>query len=216
MTAPTPRLAARLGPTGIAAIVAGVLILFGLGAVIIPALTDGGGRSKADNAAFPADVPSAPAPVDVASSGAVGASESPPPATPRTTLVAADFNTGYEDRVVELINNERRREKCVALRVDSRLRTAARAHAADMAAKDFTGPRGSDGSDPAERAVAAGYGDLADELTAKGGDPGGVVKHWRRDDGDRDVLVDCDVTSIGVGAAMRGRTAYWTVDTGRA
>src|SRR5258707_15170297 len=40
MTAPQPGLAARLGPTGIAAVVTGVLILFGLGAMIIPALTD--------------------------------------------------------------------------------------------------------------------------------------------------------------------------------
>jgi uncharacterized protein YkwD len=217
MTAPRPGLATRLGPTGIAAVVAGVLMLFGLGAVIIPALTDGGGPSKAEHAALPADATGpAAAPAPAASSVSAAPTSAAAPTATRTTLVAANFNTGYEDRVVQLINNERRKRKCTALRVDNRLRTAARAHSADMAAKDFNGSSGSDGSDPAARAAAAGYNDLADELTAKGGDPGDVVKHWLRDDDSQNMLVDCGITSIGVGAAMRGRTAYWTADTGRA
>ncbi|WP_432836091.1 CAP domain-containing protein [Dactylosporangium sp. CA-092794] len=216
MTAPRPGLAARLGPTGIAALVAGVLILFGLGSLIIPALSDGGSTSAAEQPAAPL----AGDPEPAQSSAPPPASDPEPtsaaPTTARTTLVAANFNTGYEDRVAQLINNERRKEKCDPLRVDPKLRTAARAHAADMAARDFTGARGSDGSDPAARAQAAGYASFADELTAKGGDPGDVVKHWMHDDDSKNMLVDCDITSIGVGAAMRGRTPYWSADTGRA
>jgi uncharacterized protein YkwD len=229
MTAPPPGLGAgrlpagltarrlidRLGPTGIAAIVAGVLVLFGLGAVIVPSLTDGADTSNAERAAPPAVQPQ-PTP----SGGPAGASSPPAasaaPSAARTTLVAANFNTGYEDRVVQLINSERRKQRCAAFKVDAKLRGAARGHAADMAAKDFTGSRGSDGSDAAGRVGAAGFSGFADEATAKGGDAGDVVKHWMRDDDAKDMLLDCDLTSIGVGAAMRGRTPYWTVDTGRA
>ncbi|MFD0581999.1 CAP domain-containing protein [Dactylosporangium darangshiense] len=85
-----------------------------------------------------------------------------------------------------------------------------------MASRDFTGSRGSDGSDAAARVQAAGYSGFADELTAKGGDAGDVVKRWLHDGNTHDMLVDCAITSIGVGAAMRGRTPYWTADTGRA
>ncbi|MFG2036795.1 CAP domain-containing protein [Dactylosporangium sp. NPDC048998] len=215
MTAPRPGLMTKLGPVGIGAIVAGVLVVFGLGAMIIPALGNGGGTSNAERAEPPASVPE-PAP----SSAPAAASSAPPvstaPTAARTTLVSANFNTGYEDRAVQLINNERRKQKCDPLRVDGRLRTAARGHAADMAARDFTGSSGSDGSNPAGRVRAAGYTAFADELTAKGGDPGETVKRWLHDDNAHAVLVDCDITSIGVGAAMRARTPYWTVDTGRA
>ena len=215
MTAPQPGLAARLGPTGIAAIVTGVLIVFGLGAVIIPALTDGGTVNS--NAQ--------PPPAVAETTGSPAASSAPPPSsaapstmstTKQPTMVAADFNTSYEDRVVQLVNGERRKEKCEPVRMNGQLRTAARTHSADMAANDFTDSKGSDGSGPGDRATTAGYNGFADELIAKGGDAGDVVKHWLRDDDDREVLVDCGITSIGVGAAMRGRTAYWTVDTGRA
>jgi uncharacterized protein YkwD len=209
------RLLNRLGPTGIAALVAGGLIIFGLGAAVVPGLTDGGGTSNADRAAAPA-APPPPAPTGPpAAAGSAPATDVATPSAARTTLVAANFNTGYEDKVAQLINGERRKKHCQALRVDGKLRAAARGHAADMAAGDFTGSRGSDGSDAAARVQAAGFAGFADELTAEGGDPGDVVKHWMRDDA-QDMLLDCGITSIGVGAAMRGRTAYWTADTGRA
>ncbi|GAA2334244.1 CAP domain-containing protein [Dactylosporangium salmoneum] len=215
MTAPRPGLLARLGPAGIAALVAGVLVIFGVGSVIVPALSSGPAPAATQQAAAPPPA-SAPAPSSAAPAASSAPADTPSAAPAKTTLVAANFNSGYEDKVVQLVNNERRKEKCAPLRVDAKLRTAAREHAADMASRDFTGSRGSDGSDAAGRARAAGASGFADELTAKGGDPGDVVKHWMHDGNARDVLVDCGTTSIGVGAAMRGRTPYWTLDTGRA
>jgi uncharacterized protein YkwD len=214
MTAPQPGLAAKLGPTGIAAVVAGVLVLFGLGALIIPALGSDGGADQ--RAAPPVVAQPAAAPASDAATGAPPTIDAPAPTAVKTTLVAANFNAGYEDRVVQLINGERRKDKCDPMRVDAKLRTAARGHAADMASKDFTGGKGSDGSDAQARAEAAGFAGFEDELTAKGGDPGDVVKQWMRNDDAQNMLLDCDITSIGVGVAMRGRTPYWTVDTGRA
>ncbi|MEV0126936.1 CAP domain-containing protein [Dactylosporangium sp. NPDC050688] len=216
MTAPQPGLVARLGgPTGVAAIATAVLILFGVGSVIVPALADGGGPPSAAAAA------AEPAPTGTRAAEATEApSSAAPPSTPSTTgkatpTVNASFNAGYEDRVVQLVNNERRKARCEAVRMHPQLRTAARSHSADMLAHDFTRSQGSDGSSPEDRVSEAGYNGFADELVAKGGDAGDVVKGWLRGD-DREILLDCATKSIGVGAAMRGRTPYWTVDTGRA
>ncbi|MFC4996763.1 CAP domain-containing protein [Dactylosporangium cerinum] len=213
----TPGLIARLGgPTGVAAIVTAILILFGIGAVVVPALSDGGGEPSAAAAA------AQPAPAAGGSEEATGAASSAPaPSTAVTTgkaspTVNASFNSGYEDRVVQLVNGERRKAKCEPLRMHPQLRTAARAHSADMAARDFSRSEGSDGSSPQDRVSKAGYSGFSDELVAKGGDAGDVVKSWLRDDNDREILLDCATKSIGVGAAMRGKTPYWTVDTGRA
>ncbi|MGI5178365.1 CAP domain-containing protein [Dactylosporangium sp. CA-152071] len=218
MTAPQPGLLARLGPTGIAAAVTAVLILFGIGAMIVPALTDGGSEpSAAAAAAQPA--PPAPA-ADTSSPADAATSAAPTSAAPTsakaTPTLNASFNSGYEDRVVQLVNGERRKARCEALRMHPQLRTAARAHSADMFTHDFSRSQGSDGSSPADRARQAGYNAFAGELVAKGGDPGDVVKGWLRDKSDREILLDCATKSIGVGAAMRGKTPYWTVDTGRA
>ena len=215
MTAPQPGLVARLGPTGIAAAVTAVLILFGIGAMIIPALTDGGGEPSAAAAA------AEPAPQGTPEAATEAASSAAPPSTAATTgkatpTVNASFNSGYEDRVVQLVNSERRKAKCEALRMHPQLRAAARAHSADMLTHDFSQSQGSDGSSPEDRVRQAGYSGFAGELVDKGGDAGDVVKSWLRDGDDREILLDCATRSIGVGAAMRGRTPYWTVDTGRA
>jgi uncharacterized protein YkwD len=216
MTAPQPGLVARLGPTGIAAVVTAVLILFGIGAMIVPALTDGGGAPSAASAAGP------PPAGTTGATGATEAASSAPPSTAATTgkaspTVNASFNSGYEDRVVQLVNNERRKARCEAVRMHPQLRAAARSHSADMLTHDFSRSQGSDGSSPEDRVGRAGYsGGFSGELVDKGGDAGDVVKGWLRDDDDREILLDCATKSIGVGAAVRGRTPYWTVDTGRA
>lgn len=217
MTAPQPGMVARLGgPTGVAAIATAVLILFGIGSVIVPALTDGGDQPSAAAAA------AEPAPAGTPATEATeAASSAAPPSVAATTgkatpTVNASFNSGYEDRVVQLVNNERRKARCEAVRMHPQLRAAARSHSADMLTHDFSRSEGSDGSSPEDRARKAGYNGFADELVAKGGDAGDVVKSWLRDRDARDILLDCATRSIGVGAAMRGRTPYWTVDTGRA
>ena len=216
MTAPQPGLVARLGPTGIAAVVTAVLILFGIGAMIVPALTDGGGAPSAASAAGP------PPAGTTGAAEATEAASSAPPSTAATTgkaspTVNASFNSGYEDRVVQLVNNERRKARCEAVRMHPQLRAAARSHSADMLTHDFSRSQGSDGSSPEDRVGRAGYsGGFSGELVDKGGDAGDVVKSWLRDDDDREILLDCATKSIGVGAAVRGRTPYWTVDTGRA
>jgi uncharacterized protein YkwD len=62
-----------------------------------------------------------------------------------------------EDQLVAATNNERAKDKCAALTVDDRLRTAAQVHSADMASYAYLSHTGHDGSDPVGRMQAAGY-----------------------------------------------------------
>ncbi|MFD0581998.1 spore germination YkwD domain-containing protein [Dactylosporangium darangshiense] len=151
----------RLGPTGVAALVAAVLVLFGLGSLIVPALTDGGGTSNAERAAPPAAPAAEPAASSAPAASGAPSSAATTPGAARTTLVAANFNTGYEDRVVQLINGERRKEKCQPLRVDAKLRAAARG----------TPPTWRPGTSPAAGAVTAAMRPRACRPPATAGSP---------------------------------------------
>jgi uncharacterized protein YkwD len=140
-----------------------------------------------------------------------------PPSATATTVPATVGNARFEQQIVALINNERRRGHCPALRVDGKLRAAARSHSADMATHNFVGQTGSDGSSAIDRMQKAGYPQGLSELLARGADnPQAVVRSWTRDRSDRAQLMDCDARAIGVGVAFRGKTAYWTADFGRA
>ncbi|GAA0721756.1 hypothetical protein Drose_07955 [Dactylosporangium roseum] len=218
MTAPQPGLLDRLGPVGSATITTGVPVRHDLSAVIIPALTDGGPSTGNAQPAAPETVvertgePTSVAPSQSASPAGKSSSAAP-------ALGSAKFNTNYEDRIVQLVNNGRRKERCEPVRMNGQIRTAARANSADPATNNVTGGRGNDGSDPAARAAKAGYSEFAGELTARrgdAGDAGDAVRGRPRDDNDRDVPVGRDIRPVGGGAAMRGRTACRTMDTGRA
>jgi uncharacterized protein YkwD len=126
-------------------------------------------------------------------------------------------NARYEQDVVELVNRERSkaRPSCEPLRVDSRLTTAARAHSADMAAKNYFGHDGRDGSSPTDRARRAGYpGGVAENIASGQSTPNAVMNAWMNSSGHRTNIVNCRYTVIGVGLAYRGRTPYWTQNFG--
>jgi uncharacterized protein YkwD len=205
-------------PLVLAAIAAGALAVFGVFALLLPSLIGGGSPTSAGppvhNAQPPGGVTAAPS-ADVPSAAAP--TPSAVPARSATTVPAVVGNTRSEQQVVALINNERRRAHCPALRVDGKLRAAARSHSADMATNNFISHTGTDGSSATDRMQKAGYPQGLSELLARGGDnPQAVVRSWSRDKADRAELLDCGARAIGVGVAFRGRTAYWTADFGRA
>jgi uncharacterized protein YkwD len=80
-----------------------------------------------------------------------------PTETPLSVSCNYSLNTGFEDQIVQLINNERQSRGLYAYRVQSQLRAAARVQAADMACNHFTGHTGSDGSSVRDRVVRQGY-----------------------------------------------------------
>jgi uncharacterized protein YkwD len=204
----------------LATIAAGGLAVFGVFALLLPSLIGGGSPSAppVHNAASPAGVTAAPsqnAPSTAATSAS--APSAGPPSATATTVPATVGNTRFEQQVVALINNERRHGRCPTLRVDGKLRAAARSHSADMATNTFVGQTGTDGSSAIDRMQKAGYPQGLSELVARGGDsPQAVVRSWTRDRADRAELLDCGARAIGVGVAFRGKTAYWTADFGRA
>jgi uncharacterized protein YkwD len=210
----------RPSPLILAAIAAAGLAVFGVFALLLPSLIGGGTTSsptsRVPNAAGPSGVTAGPS-ADGPSGAAPTPSAVAPPSATATTVPAVVGNTRFEQQVVALINNERRRGHCPALRVDGKLRAAARAHSSDMATKNFVGHTGTDGSSATDRMQKAGYPQGLSELLNRGADtPPAVVRAWTRDRSDRADLLDCGARAVGIGVAFRGKTAYWTADFGRA
>jgi uncharacterized protein YkwD len=201
----------------IAAIAAGVLVAFGLAALIVPPLLAGDSKAASNDrgsAALPALNPTSGAPSAVPSSAPAAPTPTPTPQTHPTTgpTVALTGNARFEQQVVAMVNGERRRARCQPVRVDGKLQAAARSHSADMATNDFVSHKGTDGSSADDRIRQAGADQPLGENVAKGGDPQSVMRAWLHDRGDRANILNCDARFIGVGVVLNGRTPYWTQD----
>jgi len=206
------------GPVGIAAIIAAILVVFGLGAVAVSIF-----RTDAPQSAQPPA--EAPTPVDSPTEPALPSADPSPSTSASPSRSAGARPSGgaitgdprQEERVVTLVNREREEAGCKReVRMDDRLRDAARAHSRDMATRGFFSHTGSDGSSPEERMREAGYGRPLSENLARGPDSAeDVVRAWMRSSEHRRNIVDCDARGIGVGLAVRNGTPYWTQVFGR-
>ena len=125
----------------------------------------------------------------------------------------------YEAEVVKLTNAQRTANGCKALRTDSRLTAAARAHSTDMVKAGFFSHTGSDGSNFVTREVRAGYprnGASAENIAWGYRTPAQVVTGWMNSAGHRKNILNCTSTAVGVGVAYTaGGAPYWTQDFGR-
>ena len=132
---------------------------------------------------------------------------------------SAEVMTGYENEVVRLTNAQRTAKGCPALRIDERLRTAARAHSTDMVTRSFFSHTGSNGSTFVDREAAAGYprrGASAENIAWGYRTPKDVVTGWMNSSGHRANILNCGSVAVGVGLAYtNGGAAYWTQDFGR-
>jgi uncharacterized protein YkwD len=132
---------------------------------------------------------------------------------------ATNADTSQEDQVTALVNQERARAGCGAVRTDERLRAAARGHSRDMAVKDYFDHTAPDGSTFVDRAAAAGYprDQAGGENIAMGyRSPADVMAGWMDSQGHRENILNCDFEAIGVGLARdSGGTPYWTQVFGR-
>lgn len=134
------------------------------------------------------------------------------PSTPSNQLAA------FEDEVLALTNAERAKEGCAALKGNAKLRTAARDFSADMARNNYFSHTGRDGSSPGERMKRAGYDTSrgwAENIASGYRTPQAVMDGWMNSDGHRRNILNCDLKSLGVGAARVGTgQIYWTQDFG--
>jgi len=129
-----------------------------------------------------------------------------------------DKITTMEDEVTALINKERGKAGCVAVRTDERMRTAGRAHSADMAKNNYFSHTGRDGSSFVDRLERAGYprdGAAGENIAYGYTTAQAVVTGWMNSEGHRKNILNCSAKATGVGLAYRGTSAYWTQLFGR-
>jgi uncharacterized protein YkwD len=132
--------------------------------------------------------------------------------TPASAATAPSSDATFEARVVKLTNDNRVKNGCAALRTEAKLTTAARAHSADMVAKNYFSHTGQDGSTFLVRAKRAGYTTASAENIAWGyRTPEAVVTAWMKSPGHKANILNCRSKSVGVGLAKKADgTPYWT------
>ena len=150
----------------------------------------------------------------------------------RTSLTAAVIATAaavptppataatVQEDVIARTNAERAKAGCPALRQNAALGTAAQRHSDDMAARNFMGHTGSDGSTFVVRIERAGYTRwtrAAENVAAGQRTAADVVRSWMNSAGHRANILNCALKDIGVGYRYRQGTTYghyWTQDFG--
>jgi uncharacterized protein YkwD len=215
------------GPVGLAALVAVLLVTFGIGAALLsPSFADGRGDSAQEAAGqSSAERAAGPAPAEAREAPALAPSATPtataaPTATPAPERSTAkpkpkpkpkSRTTTLEDQVTALVNTERAKAGCGRVRTNEQLRTAARRHSQDMATRNYFSHDSLDGRSPWDRAKAAGYSQPIGENIAKGQrTPASVMDAWMNSAGHRRNILNCDARAIGVGLAFDGNTPIWT------
>ncbi len=140
------------------------------------------------------------------------------PDRPSTSAPAqSDRATEFERQVWQLVNAERTKHGCAALRYDSRIARAARLHSQDMAEHGYFEHDSRDGRSPWDRMRAQGYdAPGAENIAAGQRTPQEAVESWMNSSGHRANILDCDLKATGVGVAFGGDYGiYWTQDFGR-
>ncbi|MFI9248445.1 CAP domain-containing protein [Streptomyces sp. NPDC053069] len=120
--------------------------------------------------------------------------------------------TGTAAEVVVLTNAARGRAGLPPLAVDPLLTAAAQAHCADMVARDFYDHTCPDGSQPWDRARAAGSRrhTIGENIACGQRSPAEVVDGWVNSPGHRANILKREFGHIGVGFAGGGRAGtYW-------
>jgi uncharacterized protein YkwD len=136
----------------------------------------------------------------------------PPPAPSATSPQTAQpaGGSGAEAQVLTLVNAERAAAGCGALVVDPALAAVARAHSQDMRDRGFFSHVNPDGLGPFERAEEAGVIAQAENIARGQGDAAAVMDAWMTSSGHRANILNCGLTSLGVGVAEGSGGPWWT------
>ncbi|GAA3345680.1 hypothetical protein GCM10020358_53660 [Amorphoplanes nipponensis] len=140
--------------------------------------------------------------------------------TARPTAKPAPQPTGtvskFEGEVTSLVNKERAKAGCAALKTDARLARAARAHSQNMATGNFFSHTDPQGRSSAQRVLDAGYNwqRTGENIAAGQRTPAEVMTAWMNSSGHRANILNCAFKDLGVGVATRGGTTFWTQDFG--
>ena len=173
----------------------------------VPTATESGEPGATATATPPPSTPTPPQPSPSAPPTSTAPSPSP--------TESPTGNAAFEAEVVTIVNQERAKVGCPAVTVDDRLTAAARAHSADMAARNYFSHTTPEGVDFATRITNAGYRwSGAGENIAKGQrTPQEVMTSWMNSDGHKANILNCGYKNLGVGvAADSSGTLLWTQD----
>ncbi|MEV4350876.1 CAP domain-containing protein [Actinoplanes sp. NPDC049596] len=137
----------------------------------------------------------------------------------RRSVTAADVSASpsapVQQRVLILVNQNRRKGGCGPLGLDRRLIEAANRHAADMARRDYFEHDSPNGDSAGDRVSRTGYDwKRYSENIARGADsPWEVVDGWMHSPVHRRNILDCRLHEMGLGLALdREHTTYWVQD----
>ncbi len=152
--------------------------------------------------------PTTAAPTTAAPTTAAPATD-PPETRPPTPTGSA------EQQVLSLVNAERAKAGCGAVTLNGRLNAAALAHSQDMSANDYFSHTGLNGSQPWDRAEAAGYDyrSIGENIAYGYGSAERVMNGWMNSSGHRANILNCNFTEMGLGHVAAGD--YWTQLFGR-
>jgi uncharacterized protein YkwD len=109
-----------------------------------------------------------------------------------------------ENEVIRLVNVERDKAGCGAVKLNTRLRTAIRLHVEELGTHGnlYISHVSDDGRTFVDRAKAQGYNDPGGENVARGQrDAADVMNSWMNSEGHRANIVNCSFKAIGVGRA---------------
>ncbi|GAA3587738.1 CAP domain-containing protein [Kribbella ginsengisoli] len=125
----------------------------------------------------------------------------PKPSTKPPTTKPPAPSGGAEAQVLQLTNNERAKNGCGPLRMNSALTKAADLHATDMVVHHFFDHNSQDGRSPFDRMKAAGFkgGAMAENIAVGYKTAAAVVDGWMHSEGHRKNILNCDYTMIGIG-----------------
>jgi uncharacterized protein YkwD len=124
-------------------------------------------------------------------------------------------NLSAEDLAVRLTNTQRAQHGCSALRIDSHLRAAARAHSKDMRVRHYFEHNSLDGRTFWARIKAAGYSQPGAENIAMGyATAQAVVSGWMNSPGHRANILNCGLKAVGIGVEYGSGGPWWTQDFG--
>jgi uncharacterized protein YkwD len=125
---------------------------------------------------------------------------------------ATSTDVSYEAKVIQLTNDARKKAGCAAVRTETKLITAARAHSLDMVKRNYFSHTSPDGTTFVTRAKTAGYATPIGENIAWGyRTPEAVMTAWMNSSGHRANILNCKAKAVGVGIARKADgTPYWT------
>ena len=184
-------------------------------AALAPGASGGvpGGRAATRPAPAPSATPPAPPSPSPSPSSSPPASAGAPrklevtskPAkrpTSKPAPVVAPGLAGQESEVIRLVNVERGRAGCGAVKLNTKLRAAIRLHVQELGTHGnlYISHVSDDGRTFVDRAKAQGYADPGGENVARGQrDAAAVMDSWMHSEGHRANILNCDFKAIGAG-----------------